>query len=451
MPTLHRHALESLLAFLDLRDLAAAPSVCRDWRAAVGSMRGAAAVTFALPPPDVHADSSLLRHVAAVGSASRCLPVDGSALLALAARSLPRLRSLCCAIGLLSAPDQAALIFPATLRHLHVEMTGRCRAAHLNAALVSVGRLRQLESLNFFPTHNHADLSFSPLADLPHLRRLELHWRSAGRCSCCHSGEGLKPAQIDQLRRLPALETLRLPFFERSTLARLVAAPHQLRLRDLSMPDPFDDGCGELLPLLPTLTVLQLDRPRLSGLAFLLSLPDLALLDLDLSRSNVSAESVVTNIQSCADLTQLDLAAATVDDEQLGRMLRPLSQLRDLSLRFLDGITSLDAIDTAQLRHSLRRLRLSYCQHPSLSPAEARRLLNFRRLASLILCRSFSEPLDEATIALLQPHSAALPFLDHFEYTPPEVEVKANADAAPLSASLGAAEPAESAASSSAT
>jgi len=71
-PILHRHALESLLAFLDLRDLAAALSVCRDWRAAVGSMRGAAAVPFALPPPDVHADSSLLRHEAAVGSSSRC-------------------------------------------------------------------------------------------------------------------------------------------------------------------------------------------------------------------------------------------------------------------------------------------------------------------------------------------------------------------------------------------
>jgi len=104
MSVLHRHALESVLGFLSLRELHGAVQVCAEWRRAVGTMRpinGALFPSFQFAAwlqkvDETQPTAALLdRHVGTVGSATRPMSVSPAELSALAIR-FPQLLELHC-------------------------------------------------------------------------------------------------------------------------------------------------------------------------------------------------------------------------------------------------------------------------------------------------------------------------------------------------------------------
>ena len=133
--TLHRHALESIFSFLDLRESAAALRVSRDWTAAVGSMRRLE-LRMECPnfPLGVVAESALIRHVCALRCDFEEVQLDAADLRVLATR-MSHLRGLRCYLQLSLAAGPLA--FPAQLRRLDIHLADHAEAVQVNAAIAS--------------------------------------------------------------------------------------------------------------------------------------------------------------------------------------------------------------------------------------------------------------------------------------------------------------------------
>ena len=401
---LYRHALESVFAFLALREVALALRVSRGWLAAVGSMRRLElAVRQPNAPLAVLARSTMSRHVIALGGGlfNECLRFDTHTLSILADR-MAHLRHLSCWFD---PPLPGQMAFPSSLRRLDVRMCEPTSAAEINAGIAAIARLPLLEELGIMMDALDPHLSFAPLAALPLLRCLHIDLQD--------SPDQPSDAQVDQLRALPRLQQLNVPM-STSLLRRLLRQPHDLQWQDVSLPYPLDDEAAALLPQLPSLTKI-VEYVRCERFDWLRGLPNLA--DVCLSSDEEEppagrAALLVAALQCCTKIELLllgDLPDLTAT--QLGELLSRLPRLRELLLDRL-SIDSLSFVAQPPLTSQLRRLELWHCRW--LPPAELRHVHSLRGLKTLKLFSAFAEPLDDDAQSLLKPPSAVMPLLEDF-------------------------------------
>ena len=399
---LHRHALESIFAFLGLSDLAAALRVSRDWTGAVGSMRRLE-LQVGCPASEAlvveMAQSAMGRHVAGLEG----VRLDAETLGALAAR-MAHLRHL---HGELKLWPAAPLAFPANLRHLDIQLFDRPDAAPTNALIRVIARLPLLEQLRL-RTYTFAQrISFAPLTEMLPLRRLDV--------GCMAGPADFSEEQVDELRALPRLQQLCVPM-STPLLRRLLRQPHDLRWQQVSLPYPLDDETAALLTQLPSLT--HIDRwttcARFDWLAQLVNLTDIRLSFADTEDPAGRAESLVAALQCCTNIEFLKLDdCADLTAAHLADLLPRLPRLRELRLGDLLS-DSLSFLAQPPMTTQLSRLDLWNCQRLPL--AELRHVHSLRGLTHLTLCQSFTAPLDEESRSQLAPPSLLLPRLEKFEY-----------------------------------
>jgi hypothetical protein len=406
---LHRHALESVFAFLGLRQLAIALRVSRSWLAAVQSMRRLELqVEWATAAPvGQMAHSAMGRHIGRL----QCDDLDADALALLAAR-LAHLRQLTCFLGLPDADQPEAgqpIRFPASLRLLDIHFE-HLTDVQINAVIAAIGRLPLLEELGIVMDALDRRMSFAPLAGLPLLRCLKV--------TSNEPQAEFGDAQVDQLRALPRLEKISiLP--STPVLRRLLRRPHDLQWRQLPLPYPLDDEAAALLPQLPSLTAIYRST-SCSRFDWLRGLPNLTGIGLAVHSPMGAAgyaESLVAALRCCIGVEILRLFGfAELTAAHLADLLPRLPRLRDLTLHSL-LIDSLAFLAQPPLTSQLVILDLSHCRQLPL--AGLRHVHSLRGLKELWLNCSFSTPLDAESQSLLTPPSILLPQLEKFTYKAP--------------------------------
>jgi len=320
------------------------------------------------------------------------------------------LRSLSCRLAL--PPPDRPLVFPAQLRRLHCHFTGLADgdAAQVNSAIAAIGRLPLLDELTIRLDELDPQFSFAPLAALPLLRRLEIIRPRDG------AELALSDAQVDQLRALPQLREVKMPMTT-ALLRRLLRQPHQLQWHQISLPVPLDDEAAALLLQLPLRTsidaVAQCDH-----FDWLRGLPNLSFVSISLGAApgdvrQLRVASMVAGLQHCTRIQTLILCNPELTVAQLAELLPRLPQLRSLRLAGL-AIDSLSFLAQPPLTNQLRSLSLMVCRR--LPPAELHRMQALRALSALTVFHSFSAPLDQPSLALYWPPSAAMPQLEKFSY-----------------------------------
>jgi hypothetical protein len=406
---LHRHALESVFAFLNQGELAVALQVSRGWLAAAQSM---ASLQLEVGPPSasvsVVAASAMGRHVAVLGHDYERVSLDTDAL-SVVARLMPHLRGLFCVLG--PPPPGEPLSFPASLRELEIDQRGPVSAAELNDTLTAVGRLSRLESLLIMlPARTDPQISFAPLAALPQLRILRIYWSADGSLSDAH---------LDELRAMPRLHRLTVSKMNPETLRRLLRQPHDLQWKDISLPKLLDDDTAALLPQLPSLTKIDVTVScELFG--WLRGLPNLARVDLTFAQP-VGAEgrvpSLISGLGSGSNIEFLSLiGCADLTAAQLAELLPRLPRLRELMLAGLP-IDSLSFLAQPPLTDQLSELSLDRCH--DLPLIELHHVHRLRGLKQLALWGSFTESMDGFCQSLYEPPSLLLPRLEKFQYLSP--------------------------------
>jgi hypothetical protein len=406
---LYRHALESIFGWLNQRELVAALQVSKSWLAAVKSM-ASLQLTVVRPsaPLRVLARSAMGRHVTQLGEDwSVTVTAD---LLSVVARLMPHLRGLSCYLERQWMPTEGPLTFPPGLRVLHLEICGAPASAEVNATLTAIRRLPLLESLTVYLPSFAEQLSFAPLASMPLLRHLRIvPSRHDVECS---------NAQVAELRGLPLLRELDVWPMPASLLRRLLAQPHELQWQRITPPNPLDDEVAALLPLLPSLTVLNESLPRVtcSRFYFLRQLPQLTRVVLNESSATGRIESLVAGLQRCGRIEVLGLGFKSLTATHLNELLPRLPRLHTLSLGFAD-ITTLSFLAHPPMTRQLVVLQLSCCERLPLT--ELRHVHALRRLKDLLLCRSFNAPMDAHCQSLYTPPSVLLPQLQDFDYEQP--------------------------------
>ena len=407
---LHRHALESVFAFLDQTELVLALRVSRGWLAAVKSMaRLRLTVGKPAAPLRVVCKSAMGRHVFVLGGEvnDQRVPLSADSLFILADR-MGQLVELNCELA--PPPPAEPLIFPAKLRRLRIIFPHTTDAAQINTVIAAVGRLLLLEELGVTQLRMDPLLSFAPLAALPLLRHLDIRALSGP--------DEFSDAQVDQLRALPKLQQIDVPMTT-PLLRRLLRQPHQLQWQQISLPDWLDDEAAALLPQLPSLTALT-GAGRCARFDWLRGLPNLtnvSLSFLPVAGASEHAESLVAGLQHCTNIEILHLEYfADLTVAQLADLLPRLPRLRDLSLDEL-SIDSLSFLAQPPLTSQLSRLELWACRQ--LPPAELRHVHALRGLKTLELFMSFVAPLDDYCQSLYTPPSLLLPLLEEFTYEAP--------------------------------
>ena len=212
---LYRHALESIFAFLNQRELVAVLQVSKSWLAAVESMASLQLTVEQISAPlrEV-ADSTMGRHVAQLGSHAKRVPLTADSLFILA-RHAAHLRVLNGEIQL--APPQRRLTFPRGLHKLRLRVSRSSAAEDVSAVLIGVSHLPLLKELIVhFPAIDQR-LSFAPLASLQQLCDLSIF---------APDHVELSDAQVAQLRALPLLRRLEVRPMSTVLLRRLLAQPH---------------------------------------------------------------------------------------------------------------------------------------------------------------------------------------------------------------------------------
>jgi hypothetical protein len=444
--SLYRHALESIFAFLSLKDLAL--GVLRtscEWSAAVGSMKSLdfawtePRTSFALPlAPHKHVwtsvemiravlQSPFARHIGTIGIGDCArLPLLMDALTELVearCSSLHTLRFVQARVSLWSAAHHVFL--PSRLRHLSCELVLQASLRHV---LQQSARLQQLETLALtLKEHDYAseNCSFVGLQSLPRLRSLEL------------TTGALTNEQVTELRLLTAsgLQRLHVDSFSRhivqngfvNELVVLLAPPHHpfAQLREVGL--IRTDEATEQLRSLPQLTKISVSS-TLQSWRFLRDLPRLVHLDLTLAVSNdphqldsFLAEAKSTAAASspfCASLTSLTLRSQRRDlsvmrshaetlVEALVRALAP--RLRSLTLHRLE-LQGWSPQWAAAAAPSLTQLRME--DVPSFGSLAMLHPLS--KLCSLALIDSVELSADERL--LYERPSFLFPKLAQFEY-----------------------------------
>jgi hypothetical protein len=388
---LYRHALESVLGWLTLSELARAMATSQEWRAAVGTMH-AAQTTLRLTEDSVgpflrSPPSPLLeRHVSAVED-----PVEGFLFLSFKhlsglATRLPHLRSLRTVLfsqrgG--SAPNDEPC-FPSCLERLELDVING-DAKHHDAIWLQLQRLEHLHTLilQAYAT----PLLVSAVAALPALREMSYDLSAE--------------EDVAVLRALPWLERVTIPHGLAANVVALLSSPPPLQWRSFSLPRcSLTDGATACLANLPLLRQLDINISGLVDLSFLASLPALCELTL---RGFGAARGVYTQ-EGWTMLVKSFTAAATPDGPvgaergpcrltklslhttaycssgELRSMLSVMPLLRYLHLVDLESVSSLDFLTAT---HSLTELRLHAEDRRWLLPCIELQSLRVRALQQL--------------------------------------------------------------------
>ena len=419
---LYRHALESIFGMLALDDLSRILAVSRSWAAAVKSMKPidttmereynrpfhAGSAFSLLPPVRSIVASPLMRHLAGIHigvCSNHWTPLDNASVALLAHHAL-NLTSLRC--GLELTPDEP-LILPAKLNSLQLRIRDGPTDAEINGVLSTLAGLPSLSRLCLahcvFADENVVQLSI--LADCPSLTDLALE--SFNGCSPCFSDD-----QVGQIRSyLGHLQRFSSPRMESNDLARLLQPPVTARWRDIGSVQA-DEGTGELLLRLPTLTKLSLTYEWAAAhVNFLPQLPLLTTLTLDTEREGdwmIPADALLASLTRCIDVTELHLLSG-FNSAQWSALFAKLT-IKKLTIRGI-GMDTLRCFSDGPITQSLEELVLADF---ALSPSEVSHLYALRRLRILDLSESFSTCLDDATVVGLNPPTPLLPALTTWIY-----------------------------------
>jgi hypothetical protein len=293
---LYRHALESVFIFAILRELHTYGRVCRAWRAAVQSAPSIQAMVRLLRTDSSFAwmlDSALAHHVGAltcnVAPLHAYMPffmmeLTPAKLIRVCSR-MPMLHHLCCDFTLSAfAAERLPVMLPRSLQVLHAELQHTLQQPlHLEPLLVAASTLPQLHELRLkAQDFNSAD--FSPLIAAHALRSFCLL-----PCYRTPLPSRLTDAQVDQMRQLVQLHSLRVPLGE-SQMARLLALPHRLQQLQVLDPEPcqsahWTEGMAALLVHLPSLTTVNMINVELDHVDFVTQLPALRSVHLGFAQS----------------------------------------------------------------------------------------------------------------------------------------------------------------------
>ena len=421
---LYRHALESVLGMLELRDLGRIVAVSREWSAAVRSMapinaaiqrnqRGSAhefefEAFRPLPPIASIVASPLLRHLAAIEIEHEgpfWTPLDNVSL-ALLAQHAPNLRSLWCTLTL--TPDDP-LMWPATLTSLTLELDGEHIYTAVNGVLTALAALPSLSHLCLRISALEAQSSqeLRLLAACPSLTSVTLN-NSNGHPAI------LSRTQVDQIRSsLGHLRHFSAGLLAFNHLAQLLQPPVTAQWQDLG-PIFGDERIGDLLLTLPSLTQLHLDYQYDQGTVqvdFLAQLPLLAVLHLDCYQPIVcvlTSDAVLDALVRCNGLTELDLECA-FNSAHWSALFAKLA-LKKLTIRGGE-LDTLASFASGPITQSLEELTLD---EQDFSPSEVSHLYALRRLRSVHLRCCFHPRLDDSLIDNLCPPTPLLPSLTNF-------------------------------------
>ena len=403
---LYRHALESVFGFLKLADLSRVLAVSRSWSAAVRTMKSIDAdVSSEGVVAWMIAASGLAVHVKHFGSKSNPREVSSDALFILSHPPIS-LISLACEVAL--SPPSSRLLFGASLRSVTLRLEGDANSASAtNDVIVTVGRLPVLEELSLCLPFFFPEVSFVPLVAAPRLQELS-----------CWNSNHVQPshAQLDQLRMLPHLRAMKVPFVGGGALIHLLRTPHSLHWQQVHQLHHIDNDAASALSTLPTLT--RLDTYECRSVTFLPALHRLRTLWLSMDFAVRLAADIVTGLFSCSQLTELRLLSAVdVTSQHLWQALSHLPALCSLELWHCSALTSLSFIsECAGLSQSLHSFGLNHCGSPDLHSTELKHVLTLKALKDLKVRSSFVEPLDALTQHLFTPPSV-LPTLVQFTYS----------------------------------
>ena len=426
---LYRHALECILAMLELTDLIHILSVSRSWSAAVQSMAPIHAsiqrrhwcensAFRPLPPIESIVGSPLLRHLAAIqiSQAGRDRGVSWTSLnnasIGLLAEHAPNLTSLGCELRLM--PNEP-LLFPARLTTLTLQLDDECTDAAINGVLTALAAHPSLSGLclNLFSFNHENSAQLSLLAASRSLSDFTLTTLKG-------DPPMLSSAQISQIRSsLGHLHRFSVRYMSSDWLARLLQPPVTASWEDIGM-IWADDRTGDLLLRLQTLTRLDLtfigDTARVD---FLRRLPLLTSLTLNCSKPGdddaqqawfIPADALLASLMMCSDIAHLGLTCG-FNSAQWSALFEKL-KIAVLSIRWGD-LKTLRCFAAGPITESLEELSI---QGISLPPSEVSHLYALHRLRTLHLTNSFSPPQNDATIASLSPPTPLLPALTGLTY-----------------------------------
>ncbi len=248
---LYADALESIFAFGSLKELAVLMAVCRDWQAAVLSLKPSKlAQRFATGSSNhvvtLLCASRLRRHVAHIERGYTGTPYLSATHASphLLTQHMPHLLSLSAEMNECRQP----LCFPHQLHTLRLYLQGSPSGNSISASLTIIAQPPSLEELHFdFPQgEDSSSVSVAPLISMSQLRNLDVS-------RLYH----LSDAQVAQLGQMSQLEVLS-PLSELS-LRKLPAPGHRLRLRDIILTGSWGSSNKppkeyDALMSLPTLT-----------------------------------------------------------------------------------------------------------------------------------------------------------------------------------------------------
>ena len=210
--TAHRHAIESILAFLELSELAKASHVSRHWHNAVLHMRPlGSGVLLGTALEQCDRKSQLFRHVTSVSS--WFAPSPPTDLLRLFA-AMPQLRSVSWDLSMPCKP----FAWPAALTEIDLRMEAESKAALLldDVHLLLKSISTSARALKRFSVHTRLQtmrgLNFSFLLDLPELVFLYLEFQRRRGGALWRLGD----SQVHTLRQLTHLTDLVFAFVEPS-------------------------------------------------------------------------------------------------------------------------------------------------------------------------------------------------------------------------------------------
>jgi hypothetical protein len=393
---LYRHAIESVLAFLPLSGLHSALAINRDWSGAVMSMRSIR-VKMSKPPAslDPIARSSLGRHIMCFGSHAATMQLTVQSLLILVQR-MAHIKELYCTLKL--GPSDLdtigdALHFPPRLSTLFcIVQTSEVHPAQsislVNAAIVAVSRLPLLDNVGLeFPRFSE-EVNFAPLQAHATLKCFGFDWSDYSH--------RVSDAQADVIRSFQVIEKLELPDMKAAFLMKLLLKdpfprrPHLLKTGFLA---DLDEESASLLKNFPSLEEIR-TTIRTKDLDFLQPWPRLSIVTLGVRFAPQGIESsILTSLpRYIPHLTALNIGSGSFTADQLAVLKFGLPQMRELRLREMQMLKSLQFLAVPSLITTLEALDLVQLQLP---PEEEVHIRPLRRLKRIALDHAFSQRLSD--------------------------------------------------------
>jgi hypothetical protein len=363
---LYRHALESMFSFCSLPELHHISSVCRQWSAAVLSMKpisgwiktvmsaGEAATVRCLE------DSRLARrHVNAVGEhLSHEIPLSG-VLVTRLLQALPRIQILSWVLPALGqVGDSLPMLFSPSLTELHVTIR-LC----IPDTLRYFRQLNQLKLLSVtIEDECMSTISFAPLQQLPSLRHFGLHLYDD-----MYADRELSEVQMAEVMLLTQLEILNLPFDGKWLPQLLLKPDHHLAWTDVCWISLENDHQLTGLVTLTGLGTLELCTKHyvIADFDFLSAFRSLTSLSLHLWRydgQQPTSMALLAGARHCARLTSLLLDDITWSASDLQRFLSFCPLMSSLILDDCAQIRSLSWLASPALQQRLKSLWIQNCR-----------------------------------------------------------------------------------------